>query len=386
MLIGGMKYCPPIVLSLALAGVASADLPADVESAVHDGVTLLLQMQEGVGQAEWPYEGVYRVRGGIPIGYRVGGTGIAVHALLAAPDLAEDQPRQDAIGHAVGFIIDAVNEPLMQFARIDSTYDVRGWGYAYGLMGLLQAERLGAIPEDRREAAKLAINFYIDGIEATAIPRAGGWNYARRAGFDAPGAPSPFMTGSTLQALFTAIEAGYEVDADVITAGLDSLEDGRTPAGGWVYSGSNGARGRDAIPGAVGRMLVSETTLYLAGRGSSDRVRGAIDAFIVHWDWLEKRRRQNGTHIPPYGVAPYYFFYAHYFAAQAIEQLPEAEREEYRRRLRMLLFKVREDDGRWNDRVFERSANYGTAMAVLALMMPELTAARWSPPESNAAE
>jgi hypothetical protein len=125
-------------------------------------------------------------------------------------------------------------------------------------------------------------------------------------------------------------------------------------------------------------MLVTETTLHLAGQGSLSRVRGSIDAFLVHWDWLDKRRAKNGTHIAPYGVAPYYFYYAHYYAGQAIEQLPKAEREEYRRRLRELLFEVRLEKGLWNDRVFERTANYGTACAVMALGYAQRSApARW---------
>jgi hypothetical protein len=31
---------------------------------------------------------------------------------------------------------------------------------------------------------------------------------------------------------------------------------------------------------------------------------------------------------------------------------------------------VREEQGEWNDRVFERSANYGTALALEALLAP----------------
>jgi hypothetical protein len=70
-------------------------------------------------------------------------------------------------------------------------------------------------------------------------------------------------------------------------------------------------------------------------------------------------------------IAPYYFYYAHYYAAQAIELLPATERPEYRRRVQELIFRTREDDGSWNDRVFPRSAAYGTAMATMSLLMPE---------------
>jgi len=121
--------------------------------------------------------------------------------------------------------------------------------------------------------------------------------------------------------------------------------------------------------------------LVEAGRGSVDRVRAAVDAFIVHWKWLDDRRAKTGTHIGPYAVAPYYFMFAHHYAARAIELLPANEREEYRRRTNELLMSVRSQDGSWNDRVFTRSSAYGTAFALLSLGMPKsLPQATWKDP------
>jgi hypothetical protein len=187
------------------------------------------------------------------------------------------------------------------------------------------------------------------------------------------------MTAPTLQALFEAKKLAYAVDAEVVKRGLASLENGRTPSGSFRYAGVNGAQSSESVPGSVGRMVASESTLMLAGRSDAARVRSAVDAFIVHWQWLEKRRCQQGTHAAPYGIAPYYFFYAHYYAAQAVELLPKQEREEYRRRINELLFSVRSEAGTWNDRVFERSSNYGTSMAMMSLMMPQTPEpARWT--------
>src|SRR5690606_29023599 len=94
-----------------------------------------------------------------------------------------------------------------------------------------------------------------------------------------------------------------------------------------------------------------------------------------------------------------YFYYAHYYASQAIEQLPEAERAEYRRRLHELVFanRLREDRetpgegagkaGGWNDRVFPRSTNYGTAMCMLAFLEPQAPPpAMWLKAEATPAE
>ena len=187
--------------------------------------------------------------------------------------------------------------------------------------------------------------------------------------------PSTFMTAPTLQALFAAAAQGFKVDPDVVDRALDSLEDARLDSGAFQYSTyprSKTGKGFEDVPGAVGRMPVCEVTLYLAGRGKVERIRSSLEAFFEHWGELEKRRKKTGTHEPPYMIAPYYFFFAHYYAAQAIELLPMKLRAAYRQRLYKLLWKVRELDGGWNDRVFERSKNYSTAMTVLAILQPGL--------------
>jgi hypothetical protein len=369
------------ILLTALALIVPSDdsLTEDAvrRTAIERGVEIILEMQEGPDDREWPYQGVYRVKGQIPIGYRVGGTGISGMALLEAPGGGDE--RKQALWKATEFVTESINHPLMA-CKFQATYDVRGWGYTYGLLFLLELKNHDAVPEDLAEAVEGAIAYYLDGIRLTEIPEGGGWNYARRGGFDQPGPASPFMTGPTLQALFEAKKLGYEIDEGLVERGLDTLAVSRTKAGSFVYAGE-ARRRRDGIPGAVGRMLVGESTLYMAGRSELSDVRGAVDAFFLHWEWLEKRRAKDGTHLPPYGVAPYYFYFAHYYAAQAIELLPRSERDEYRRLLHNVLTKTRADDGSWNDRVFDRSANYGTAMSVMSLLMPEIELpAKWEAP------
>jgi hypothetical protein len=116
-----------------------------------------------------------------------------------------------------------------------------------------------------------------------------------------------------------------------------------------------------------------------AGRSDVASIRAALDAFIAHWRQLEIRRKKSGTHVGPYGVAPYYFFFGFYHACDAVELLPVAERAEYRRQFEQLLFAVRDPDGTWDDRVFPRTRNFGTAMTLMALQRPQFPApAEWS--------
>ncbi len=357
-----------------------------VAVSISKGVELLLSMQEAgeaaTEKAQWPYEGVYRVGGKIPVGYRVGGTGISVLALAQAPGYANDAPRKEAVRRAVGFIMASTTHELMN-PDYDSTYDTRGWGYTYALLALLKLKSMNEQPSDLgtealtamkvktdADAMDAAIRWCIDCIQQTEIPKVGGWNYARSGGKSGVSAMSPFMTGPTLQGLFQARSMGYAVDEVVVDRAVGALLRSRTPTGSYTYAG-DARENPEPVAGAVGRMLVSEVTLSLCGKSDVSRVRAAVDAFFVHWDWLDRRRAQNGTHIPPYSIAPYYFYYAHYYAAQAIEMLPKRDREEYRRRLSELLWKNQLEDGSWNDRVFPRSRNYGTAMSMMALMMPE---------------
>ncbi len=357
------------------AAAEASDSTDRTAAAVKRCVEFLVSAQEGDDQAEWPYEGVYRVRGKIPIGYRIGGTSIVSVALLRAPGLSDDAPRREAIERGLRFVISRLDDPLMN-PDYDGGYDVRGWGYTYALRFLLairtaSTDDLRLIPDELRATVDAKIRWCIDAIQRTEIPEAGGWNYARGRGKGAVSPPSPFMTGPTLQALFEARRQGFEVEPAVVDRGLAALERGRSNTGSVSYSG-DAAKRPDPVPGSVGRMLISEITLSLAGRSDLSRVRGALDAFFVHWDRLDERRARPGTHEGPYGVAPYYFYYAHEQAALAIEMLPRRERAEYRRKLHDRLFSVRQESGTWNDRVFERTANYGTSQALMCLLAPDL--------------
>ncbi len=126
------------------------------------------------------------------------------------------------------------------------------------------------------------------------------------------------------------------------------------------------------MPASSARSSVATLALYKAGRKTQDDLRLAVQGFFDGWDDLLVRKSQQGTHLPPYNIAPYYFFFGHTYAAFAIEELPEAEKETRRKELRDKLWETREEDGTWNDRIFPRTSSYSTAMSILALRAPDL--------------
>lgn len=360
--------------------------PAEVKQIIPDVVTALLALQEnqegvrgGKDANQWPYEGVYRTNGQIPIGYRIGGTAIVILALCAADGYAEDDARKEAVGRALAYICSAREHPDMSTRDYAGGYDVRIWGSIEALHTLSRLTRDSLIPDDLKLTVNAAIEYYLESVITLEMPQTGGWNYARPDGANTAGVPSSFVTGCALQAIFEAKAAGFNVNESVVARGLTVLNKARGSTGTVVYSGAapEKLKRSDGVQGATGRMVLTEATLVLAGAGTHERLRSSLDAFIAHWDWLDQRRAKNGTHVAPYMVAPYYFMFAHRYAAQAIELLPTNERAEYRSRINGLLMSVRADDNTWNDRVFPRSAGYGTAMAILSINAPQEKCATW---------
>lgn len=312
---------------------------------------------------EWPYEGVYRVgRGGrIPPGYRVGGTAIVCLALVEAPGFAGSEERRGAVERGVDLMLDLLENDSGMEPGPKRGYDVRGWGHAYALRFLLRATDLEILDEQRAGKVAEAVPHLIHCLEVNAID-SGGWNYANDS-------CSPFMTASTLLALFHAQALGHEVDAEMVEDALGALERARTDAtGSYAYSGV----GAEPMASSSARAAAAELVLLRAGRSNPARLRVAVDGFFENWEHLLARKSKQGTHKPPYGIAPYYFFYGHTYAALAIEHLPEDDRPALREKMRELLWKTREGGGGWNDRVFPRTESYSTAMAALALLAPEL--------------
>ncbi|MGB0716520.1 MAG: hypothetical protein ACPGXK_11610 [Phycisphaerae bacterium] len=340
------------------AGAAGAIECAD-DALIVASVQHLLEMQQADGS--WPYEGVYRVRGEIPVGYRVGGTASAATALLHAG--REQADVRISLHRAIEFILKGIERDELSMSRRDR-YDVRIWGQSTALSFLSQW-LLFSDRGPQEPKVRVAVDSLVDRIVKQEI-RDGGWNYANQR------YPASFVTGPVAQSLLWARATGARVPDAVLERAGDALLHLQHESGAVHYSGSQAASRRSSnratVPGSAARAPVCATTLYLLGKGDLPGVLRAVELFFANWQALEDRRQQTGTHEGPYGVAPYYFFFGHRYAAQAISALPKVQQAEHEKRLCDLLLRVRDDDGTWNDRIFRRSRNYGTAMALIAIL------------------
>jgi hypothetical protein len=346
-----------LLVVLAVLALPAADDPAPSrDELLKNAAEQLVKMQEQDGS--WAYEGVYRVGGEIPVGYRIGGTAIVAGALLhAVPD---DPAAKAAIAKAVPFILKQLEDPRMTPSTREG-YDVRVWGHGTALEFFCHLRSAKATGEHAK-----AIDAWVPKLVETLVSEeinGGGWNYATRQ------RQASFVTAPIAQALLLARGQGENVPAEVLDRAREALEKSRATDGAFAYSGpaANG-KTRDKVPGSAARAAACEVTLVLLGGGSNDAIRASLDIFHDNWDELKKRYQQTGTHVGPYSIAPYYFYYGHRYAAQAIQLLPEKDRAKERDRLLVVILRTREKDGTWNDRVFARSRGYGTAVVVLALL------------------
>ena len=316
-------------------------------------VDRLVELQHDDGA--WPYEGVYRVGGKIPVGYRIGGTAIACSALISAK-LEDRSTIEDAVTQGTEMILKELKNRLMKPTQ-KSFYDVRIWGHIYALDYFARLQHTEGF-EELKKKTQPKIQELVDAVVFQQT-QAGGWNYSNRRQHCC------FVTSPAVHALMLAREAGAQVDEEVFARSLETLQKTRKDELVFPYIGTRTRR--DTAPGSVARGPVSEATMLLLGGGDPDKLKQCIAAFHEHWDELEKRRKKTGTHLPPHGIAPYYFYYAHRYAALAIRMLPQDQQDAEFQKFYKVLLKTKDDDNTWNDRVFEQSKAYGTSMSLLAL-------------------
>lgn len=345
----------------------SQDKPAETPPLLDSGpkyaelidraIARIIEIQEEDGA--WPYEGVYRVRREIPVGYRIGGTAICCEALLYATP-PDHEAANTAIRRGIEVILQDLKHPLMQPSTEDA-YDVRVWGHMFALDFFCRLRASGRMPGEM-ERLEPQIDWCLAALLEEELPE-GGWNYANRR------AQAGFVSAPALQSLLWAKAAGRTVPPEVFERGRKALLASRNEEGAYRYSGVESERRPTALPGSVARSAACEATLALMGDANRGReVEFAIEAFYTHWDELEKRRKKTGTHEGPYQIAPYYFYYGHRYAGQAVALLPAEKRSQAYERLAETLLKTKDEDDTWNDRVFDRSRGFGTACSVMALL------------------
>jgi hypothetical protein len=234
-----------------------------------------------------------------------------------------------------------------------SDWDVDcSWSALYGFQAMVAAWQDPRFADEKlRERARTrGLEFY-ELLERNQEPH-GGWGYyegpavSRR-----PTWATSFATACVVPSLVRARELGWPVASEVIERATRYLEQCRQPNGAYSYDLRPVPRlaGEtiDDVKGSLGRIQVCNWALRRAGAGRAtlDSLREGLEAFFRHHKFLDVARMRPIPHEAYYANAAYFYMFGHCYAALAINELPEAERPEWHRKLRGHLAKIQWADG-----------------------------------------
>jgi hypothetical protein len=199
---------------------------------------------------------------------------------------------------------------------------------------------------------------YIDLLERNQAFH-GGWAYYDNPPFTRrPKWGTSFCTGLVLPAYKKAIEMGWSADPDGIRAydrALVYVQRCALPNSAYQYSLSEIPRiageSISNVKGSLGRIQVCNWARRLCGdeRITDEVLRAGVDSFFREHKFLDAAFMRPIPHEAYYANAAYFYHFGHYYAAKAIELLPEFEREAYHAKLRPHLVKTQRKDGSLTD-------------------------------------
>src|SRR5262249_41745678 len=125
------------------------------------------------------------------------------------------------------------------------------------------------------------------------------------------------------------------------------------------------------LPGTLGRSQACNAALRLWGdeQITDEVLKTWLQSLILRNQWLDMARKMPGTHNVAFaGVAPYFYYFGHYYAGVCIGLLPAAERAPFQDGLARIILSHQEEDGSWFDwPLHNYHKPYGTAFALMTL-------------------
>lgn len=214
-----------------------------------------------------------------------------------------------------------------------------GQMYGHGFATLFLSELYGTTPTGEiRPKLSAAVE-----LIARSQNEQGGWRYEPR-----PYEADLSVTVCQVMALRAARNAGIGVAKETIDKAVDYIRRSQNADGGYMYQLTGGAS-RFALTAAA------VVALHNAGIYEGDEIDMAIGFLQANLATNSSLERNS------------FFYYAHYYSAQAFWLRGGAAWEQWYSRLRKILLSLRNAQGGWFD---YNSIEYGTAMACLILNMP----------------
>lgn len=300
--------------------------------------------------------------------WSVAAHGLATMALLRA----EERPgRRQALDKAVRWLCNC------RMTQRGSNWDNDAvWGWLYGAIASTAiAQDVRFQTDDWRGPVAHRGREFVGWLEKNQEPL-GGFGYYDDPTFTRrPKWGTSFATAAVVPALDQARQLGWIDDGATHERAVGYVQKCRLPNGAYSYDLTpvprlTGGESINDVKGSLGRIQVGNWALSVAGDPAITPavVRRGLEQFFEHHRFLSVARMRPIPHEAYYQNAGYFFFFAHYYAALAIERLPEAEREPFRRRLWQKLLETQRADGSFCDFLGSSyMVTASTAYAALAL-------------------
>jgi hypothetical protein len=323
-----------VLILLASALPAYADKPARrtaLDDRIDKALAFLYRTQDD--------DGAWRAGGH---GRDAAITGLSVMAFLSAGHVPGEGRYGETIEKGVRAVL-KMQQPSGLFAQ-NSGHVM----YHHGICTLMLAEVAGMTDGELAKQVKAALEKAVAIIlkaQRKNPPHRGGWRYST----DPNGDSDISVTGWQLMALRAAKNVGCDVPPESIDRAIEYIKNCFAPMmGGFAYM----ARMNSASSACTGTSILC---LELCGKDlhhAEESLKGG--SFLL-------------KHPPRWGEM--HFYYSVYYGSQAMFQLGGNYWSSYREKLHEALFRNQKDNGSWQggDSDASYGANYGTAMAVLAL-------------------
>ncbi len=241
-------------------------------------------------------------------------------------------------------------------------FDYNIWSEIFGISFLARCivNDIGS-----KDLAFVTMRHLVDDLRKNQMP-GGGWAYFHGAGLEDNSIG--FVTAAAVLALREAQAAGLTVEQAVFTKACDALDKLKHPSGSWGYMWATSAGSAEKQAEAAMRSPLYATVMRREGRGDVEDVRKALDIYLKHRAQTCKERGKGLCHTGPEGTASYYLLYGLVYAAEAVNELPEKDREKYRKALLEDVLSFRQKDGSFCDNP-SIGRQYGAAMALEALRL-----------------
>jgi len=300
--------------------------------------------------------------------WKMAGGALCTMALMAAE---ETPARRDALERSMKWLVENPIPKRGNDWDIDNT-----WTSLYGFNAMVMAAKDPRFQTEgwTKKVRERGIGFY-QYLAAVQEP-AGGWGYYEGPAISRrPTWSTSFATACVIPSLLDAKGLGWPIDQKVIDRAVRYVQHCALPSGAYTYDYDpvpriTGGEGINEIKGSLGRIQTCGWARRRAGdpKITDDRIRWGLEKFFEHHRFLDAARLMPVPHESWYANAGYFYYFGHYHAALAINQLPEAEREEWHAKLRRELVKTQWEDGASQDFVGSfYNVTYATSFSILAL-------------------